>query len=315
MMEEKNEFLEQEKILVTDAEKGKRLDVFLAEIYEEHSRSYLKRLIQDALITVNGKKEKSGYKLNEKDCIEISFPETEDFKLEAENIPLDIIYQDQDIAVINKPKGMVVHPAVGNLNGTLVNAIMYHIKDLSGINGELRPGIVHRIDKDTTGLLVIAKNDFAHRALSEQIKSKICKREYIALVHGAPHKKEDTIQTFIGRSFKDRKKMAVVREGEGRVAITEYKLLEKFGNFSLMYFKLHTGRTHQIRVHCKYLNIPIVGDQMYCGLINPFGIKAQMLHAKKLTLIHPRTNQEMKFEAPLPSDFEKVLQVLECKLR
>lgn len=305
------EEIQTEKLIISEEESGKRLDIYLIQIYTENSRNYIKKLIENGDILVNGKIQKSGYKIKQNDEIDICFPKLEEYKLEAQNIDIDIIYQDQDIAIINKPQGMVVHPAVGNLEGTLVNAILYHIKDLSGINGELRPGIVHRIDKDTSGLLVVAKNDFSHRILSEQIKQKTCKRIYVALVHGAPHNNEGEVTTYIGRSPKDRKMMAVVPENQGRIAITRYKLLQKYRNFSLMQFELQTGRTHQIRVHCKYLNIPIVGDIVYGGVKNNFGTKGQMLHACKLILKHPRSNQEMQFEAPIPKYFETILNKLQ----
>lgn len=304
-----------EKIVVNEEECGQRLDIFLTKIYQENSRSFLKNLIDEENVLVNGKKQKSGYKIKTNDEILICFPKTETCDVLPENIPLNIIYQDSDIAIINKQKGMVVHPAVGNLNGTLVNALLYHIKDLSGINGELRPGIVHRIDKDTTGLLVIAKNDKAHRILSEEIKNKTAKRDYVALVHGSPHEKNGCVKTYIGRDPKDRKKMAVVDEDHGKEAITYYEVVQKLGNFSLMNFHLATGRTHQIRVHCKFLNIPIVGDYVYSAPKNNFGVDTQMLHAYKLTIIHPTTNKEMEFVAPLPDYFKKILDKLEQKNR
>ena len=309
-MKESEDF---EVVVVSEEEKDKRLDVCLTEIFSEHTRSYLKKLIDAGEVLVNGKKQKSGLKLKLGDKITINFPAPEEYDLTPQNIPLDIVYEDSDIVVINKPKGMVVHPAVGNLSGTLVNALLYHIKDLSGINGTLRPGIVHRIDKDTTGLLVVAKNDIAHKSLSEQIKQKICKRIYVALVHGAPHMQEGEVITHIGRSNKDRKLMAVVGDNEGREALTHYKVLEKFGAYTLMQFELQTGRTHQIRVHSKYLNIPIVGDFVYSAPKNPFKVQSQLLHAQKLILIHPRTNEKMEFVAPLPQEFEQVLSKLRAK--
>ena len=310
-MREKNIDSNYEVFTITDSEVGKRLDVVLSDVFSEHSRSYIKKLIDENFVFVNEKCQKAGYKVKYGDIVYIEFPVEETYSLEAQNIPLDIVYQDEDIAVINKAKGMVVHPAVGNTEGTLVNAILYHIKDLSGINGELRPGIVHRIDKDTTGLLVIAKNDMAHRSLSEQIKNKTCKRIYKALVHGAPPNSEGRVVTYIGRNPKDRKKMAVVEENEGRLAVTNYKVLKKYAHFSLIEFFLETGRTHQIRVHCKYLNIPIVGDFTYGAPKNKFGIEGQLLHACKLILQHPRTNEIMTFEAKLPNFFQNVIDKLE----
>ena len=305
--------LDYEIIKVTDKEKDERLDIALSSIFTENTRSYLKKLITTGFVTVNDKVLKSGTKLKIDDVIKISFPKPEEYDLTPQNIDIDIVYEDSDIVVINKAKGMVVHPAVGNLSGTLVNALLYHIKDLSGINGTIRPGIVHRIDKDTTGLLVVAKNDMAHNSLSEQIKQKTCKRCYMALVHGAPQKAEGVVTTYIGRSKKDRKIMAVVSEGEGRIATTHYKLVEKFGLYSLMQYELETGRTHQIRVHSKYLNIPIVGDFVYGAPKNPFKVQGQLLHAYKLVLVHPRTNKQMEFNAPLPEEFERVLTILRAK--
>lgn len=305
--------LEYEIIKVSEEEKDQRLDVALVGIFNEHTRSYLKKLITGGYVTVNDKIVKSGEKLKIDDVIKISFPKPEEYNLTPQDIPIDIVYQDEDIVVINKAKGMVVHPAVGNLSGTLVNALLYHIKDLSGIGGTIRPGIVHRIDKDTTGLLVVAKNDLAQNSLSEQIKKKVCKRFYTAIVHGAPSCSEGVVQTYIGRSHKDRKLMAVVQEGEGRLAITNYKLVEKFGLYSLMQYELQTGRTHQIRVHSKYLNIPIVGDFAYGAPKNPFKIQGQLLHAYKLVLIHPRTKKEMIFTAPIPEEFARVLTILRDK--
>ena len=307
------EVVDYEVIKVGEEEKDKRLDVVLTSIFSENTRSYIKKLITTGYVTLNGKTVKSGEKLKLDDQIIISFPKPEEYDLQPQNIDIDIVYQDKDIAVINKAKGMVVHPAVGNLSNTLVNALLYHIKDLSGINGTIRPGIVHRIDKDTTSLLVVAKNDKAHQILSEQIKSKTCKRFYIALVHGAPHEEQGVVKTFIGRSKKDRKLMAVVNEGEGREAITNYKVLEKFGAYTLMQYELQTGRTHQIRVHSKYLNIPIVGDFVYGAPKNPFKVEGQLLHAYKLVLVHPTTKKVMEFSAPIPQEFERVLTILRAK--
>ena len=307
------EDIDYEVLKVGEGEKGKRLDVALCEIFTENTRSYIKKLITSGYVTLNGKSVKSGEKLKLDDLIKIGFPKPEEYDLQPQNIDIDIVYQDNDIVVINKAKGMVVHPAVGNLSNTLVNALLFHIKDLSGINGTIRPGIVHRIDKDTTGLLVVAKNDKAHQILSEQIKSKQCKRYYMALVHGAPQQESGEVKTFIGRSKKDRKLMAVVQEGEGREAITMYKVAEKFGAYTLMQYELKTGRTHQIRVHSKYLNIPIVGDFAYGAPKNPFKVQGQLLHAYKLVLIHPTTGKEVEFNAPLPQEFEHVLTILRAK--
>lgn len=302
-----------ETICVDASEVGQRLDVFLSEVYSENTRSYIKKLIDSENVLVNDKAQKSGYKIKEGDKIFINFPEVEEIDAQPENIDIDIVYQDSDIVVVNKQKNMVVHPSTTSRTGTLVNALLYHIKDLSGINGKLRPGIVHRIDKDTTGLIVVAKNNVAHLSLSEQIKNKTCKRIYFAIVHGAPQNEQGVIKTQIGRCPKDRKKMCVLKEGEGREAITEYKLVEKFGKYSLMQFSLQTGRTHQIRVHCKHMNIQIVGDSVYGGLKNDFGATSQMLHAARLELVHPTTNEQMSFTAPLEKQMQRALDILKSK--
>jgi len=285
----------------------KRLDVFLSEMLPSHTRSNIKNLIVNGKITVNNKAAKPSSNLKEGDFVCFFSDPPKEVAIEPQNIPIDIVYQDDDIAVINKAQGMVVHPAAGNESGTLVNAIMYHIKDLSGINGELRPGIVHRIDKNTSGLLVIAKNDNAHVNLQEQIKSKTAKRIYRALVYG--NIKEDSvfIDAPIGRHKTDRKKMAVTKDG--REAQTEIKVLERFGDTTYIECSLKTGRTHQIRVHVKHIGHPIVGDDVYTTKKPPFALKGQLLHAVMLKLVHPKTGEEMTFEAPLPDYFEKALKI------
>ena len=286
-----------------------RVDAYLAEVYPQFSRSFLKKLIEQESILLNGRAVKAGNKVKAGDTIELDVPEAEEISVVPQDLPLDIVYQDHDIAVINKPQGMVTHPAPGNYKGTLVNALLYHIGDLSGINGQLRPGIVHRLDKDTSGLLIIAKNDGAHKALAEQIAQKTAQRIYLALVYGNIKDEEGTISTLLGRDVRDRKKMAVVRAG-GREAVTNYRVLERYGNYTLVECRLKTGRTHQIRVHMKYIGHPVVGDPVYCRQKDPFGLSGQLLHAKRLEIIHPRTGEEMVFEAPLPAYFTEVLTQL-----
>lgn len=288
---------------------AQRLDVYLAKQFPEFSRSFLKNLIGHGNVLVNGKCVKAGVKVKRDDLIKLEVPECEEVGIRAEDIPLDIVYQDEDIALINKPQGMVTHPAPGNYTGTLVNAVMYHIGDLSGINGELRPGIVHRLDKDTTGLLVIAKNDAAHAVLSKQIADKEARRIYWALVYGNPKDSEGVIKTQLSRDPRDRKRMAVVRNG-GREAETHYRVLERYEGYSLVECELKTGRTHQIRVHMKYIGHPVVGDPVYTKQKDKFGLAGQLLHARRLLLNHPVTRKEMEFCAPLPDHFEQVLKKL-----
>lgn len=300
------EFLEAEP-----SDVGSRLDVFIAEELPDVSRSRTKKLIEDGFVFINGTEiRKSGYtiKLGDKIIVEVQEPEV--LTAEPQNIPIDIVYQDADLAVINKPQGMVTHPAVGSPDGTLVNAIMYHIKDLSTINGVIRPGIVHRLDKDTSGLIVIAKNDFAHISLAEQIGEKSARRSYIALVDG--NIKEDCGEIIqpIGRSHTDRKKMAVV--AGGRFAKTAFKVLERYGQYTLVQYDLFTGRTHQIRVHSAYMHHPVVGDPLYGGS-NKFGLNGQLLHAYKLSFKHPRTGEFLEFTAEKPYYFTNVLEKLTPK--
>lgn len=291
-------------------EAGVRLDAYITNNIEELSRSMVQKLIKSGNILVNNEIEKESYKVQEKDIIIVKLPKPEESNLKKQNIPLDIIYEDKDILVVNKPKGMVVHPGNGNPDGTLVNAVMAHCEDsLSGIGGEIRPGIVHRIDKDTSGLLVIAKNDKAHINLSEQIKNREVKKIYVALVRGVISENEATIKMPIGRSTKDRKKMAV--DKNGKEAITHFKVLNRYNKYTFIQVKIDTGRTHQIRVHMSHIGYPVVGDVVYSNGKNDFGIEGQMLHAKELEFKHPRTEEEMHFEAPLPEYFEKVLNELE----
>ena len=293
-----------------------RLDAYISKEIEELSRSMIQKLLEDNKINVNGKVEKPSYKVQEGDIIEVSIEEPKEVKIEAQNIPLDIVYEDNDILVVNKQKGLVVHPANGNPDGTLVNAIMAHCKDsLSGIGGELRPGIVHRLDKDTSGLLIIAKNDKAHIQVSEQIKNREVKKTYIALVRGIIAEDEATINMPIGRSTKDRKKMAVTKNG--KEAVTHFKVLNRFttnkASYTLLEIKIDTGRTHQIRVHMAEIGHPVIGDGVYSNGKNEFGVEGQCLHAKRLEFIHPITGKEMKLEAPLPEYFQKIIEQLENK--
>ena len=299
------------KYVVKNEEKGLRLDKAIVSLTEEEfSRALIQKLIDDENIIVNKKIEKASYKVAVNDIIEIEKDEPKEISLKAENIPIDIIYEDDDIVIVNKAKGMVVHPGNGNPDGTLVNAIMARCKDsLSGIGGELRPGIVHRIDKDTSGLIIIAKNDKSHIDISNQIKEHKVKKTYIALVRGVIKENEATINMPIGRSDKDRIKMAVKRNG--KTAITHIKVLKRYNNYTLLEVNIETGRTHQIRVHMAEIGFPIVGDYIYSNGKNPFGVVGQMLHAKRLEFVHPTTKKTVVFEAPLPEYFENVLKNLE----
>ena len=274
----------------------------------------IQKLLEGNKINVNGRSEKPAYKVQNGDIIEINIEEPKEVKIEAQDIPLDIIYEDEDILVVNKQKGLVVHPANGNPDGTLVNAVMAHCKDsLSGIGGELRPGIVHRLDKDTSGLLIIAKNDKAHIQMSNQIKNREVKKTYIALVRGTIAENEATINMPIGRSTKDRKKMAVTKSG--KEAVTHFKVLNRYttdkGSYTLLEIKIDTGRTHQIRVHMAEIGHPVIGDVVYSNGKNEFGVEGQCLHAKRLEFTHPITGKEMKLEAPLPEYFKNIIEHLE----
>lgn len=287
-----------------------RIDAYISEKLEKFTRSKVQRLIEENKITVNGKMVKASYKVQEGDLIEISEDKPVETNIKAEDIPLDVIYEDKDIIVINKPKGMVVHPASGNYEGTLVNAVMARCKDsLSGIGGEIRPGIVHRIDKDTSGAIIVAKNDEAHVNLSQQIKNHEVKKTYIALVRGIIKENKATIKMPIARSKQDRKKMAV--DAKGKEAITHFEVLERFENkYTLLKINIETGRTHQIRVHMSYIGYPLVGDEVYSNGKNEFGIHGQCLHAWKLDFKHPITGKEMHIEAKLPKYFEDLIKEL-----
>lgn len=296
--------------IIEEKDKGTRLDVYVQKIYSDRTRSFIKNLIEKGDITVNGESVKAGFSLRAGDIVDVEVPEPISTDISPENIPLDIVYEDSDLLVINKPQGMVVHPASGCYTGTLVNALLYHIKDLSGINGELRPGIVHRLDKDTAGLLLVAKNDFAHVSLAEQIKEKSCKRIYKAIVLGYLKEKEGQITTYLNRGTNERKKIFVVPIGRGKIAITNYKVLEEFKGYSLVEYELKTGRTHQIRVHSAFIGHPILGDKVYGKPDDRWGLVGQALCACKISFTHPRTGEAMTFEVPLPDWFNKVLDDL-----
>lgn len=295
--------------IVSQEEKGKRLDTYIPSVDTDITRTSAQRLIEDGNILVNGKNAKVSYKIQENDKISVEIPEPKQIELKAQNIPIEIIYEDSDIIVVNKPKGMVVHPANGNPDGTLVNAITAICKDsLSGIGGEIRPGIVHRIDKDTSGLLIVAKNDNAHVKMSEQIKNHEVKKTYIALVRGVFKENEATIDMPIGRSTSDRKKMAVNKNGKN--AITHIKVLKRFDKYTLLKVNIETGRTHQIRVHLSHIGYPIVGDYTYSNGKNEFDVIGQCLHAQKLEFKHPITQKDMCLEAELPQYFKDILDKL-----
>ena len=294
-----------------ETEDGERIDKFLTNEMPDFSRSYIQKLIKDGHVKVGEKTIKANYKLSYDEMIHVEIPDAAEPDIVAENIPLDILYEDDDILFVNKPKGMVVHPAAGHYSGTLVNALMYHCGDsLSGINGVMRPGIVHRIDMDTTGSLLVCKNDIAHQKLAEQLKEHSIHRVYHALVHGNIKEDSGTINAPIGRHPVDRKKMSINTQN-GREAITHYEVLERFGNYTYVACKLETGRTHQIRVHMASIHHPLVGDVVYGPQKCPFpNLQGQTLHAKTLGIIHPRSGEYLEVNAPLPEYFEKLLERL-----
>ncbi len=296
---------------VLNEQEGERLDKFLSIIYPDQSRSFFQKIIKDNKILVNDKLEKANYRIKCDDIINITIPDAVETQIVPEDIPIDIIYEDDDVLIVNKPKGMVVHPSAGHYTGTLVNAIMYHCKDsLSGINGEIRPGIVHRIDMDTTGSLIVCKNDESHINIARQIKDHTVNRIYEGIVIGNLKDDEGTIEGPIGRHPIDRKKMCI-NEKNGKPAITHYKVLERFGNYTYAQFKLETGRTHQIRVHMSSIGHPLLGDTLYSSGKSAFkNLQGQTLHAKTIGFIHPRTNEYVEFSAPLPNYFEKLLNQL-----
>lgn len=287
-----------------------RIDKFLSENMSEVSRSFIQKIMKDGCVLVGNQPVKSNYKLKVGDAVSISIPELEEPNIEAERIPLDILYEDTDLLVVNKPKGMVVHPSAGHYSGTLVNALMYHCKDqLSGINGVMRPGIVHRIDMDTTGSLLVCKNDYAHQNLAQQLKEHTITRKYHAIVHGNVKEDEGTVEGPIGRHPIDRKKMSINTKN-GKEAITHYRVLERFGNYTYVECELETGRTHQIRVHMASIHHPLLGDAVYGPAKCPFKLQGQTLHAKILGFEHPRTKEYIETDAPLPDYFLQLLKKL-----
>lgn len=299
----------EEKIFVAE-QACPRLDVYICNLLPEYTRSAVKKLFDGGLVSVNGKIAKASQKADAGDKITVNIPPLKQCVAVPEDIPVEIVYEDDDIAVVNKPQGLTVHAGNGNGDGTLVNALLFKLGNLSGIGGVIRPGIVHRIDKNTSGLLVIAKNDGAHLNLAEQIAQKTCHRTYIALLEGNLKDESGRVTTYIGRSPTDRVKMAVVPPEKGKIAITDYQVLGRNNGYTLCRFDLQTGRTHQIRVHAKYLNHPVVGDDVYGRKKREFGLKGQLLHAYKLQFNHPASGEQVEFCAPLPDYFEKVLKKL-----
>lgn len=295
---------------VSAEDNGLRIDKYLSDHMEEMSRSYLQKLLKSQDVMVNEKTVKANYKVASGDVISVSVPEPEAVDIKPEDIPLDILYEDQDLIVVNKPKGMVVHPSAGHYSHTLVNALMFHCRDeLSGINGVMRPGIVHRIDQNTTGSLLVCKNDFTHNHIAEQLKEHSIKRKYRAIVHGVLKEDNGVVDAPIGRHNTDRKKMAVNYKN-GKTAVTHYHVLERFSNFTYIECQLETGRTHQIRVHMKSIGHPILGDDVYGPAKCPYRLEGQTLHAMILGFIHPRQNSYMEFSAPLPEYFINLLKKL-----
>lgn len=302
-----NEGISQE-FEVTMEQEGERLDKYLALIYENQSRSFFQKLIKENLVLVNEKVQKANYRVSAEDTVSVTIPKAQKIEILPEDIPLDILYEDEDVLVINKPKGMVVHPSAGHYSGTLVNAVMYHCRDsLSGINGAIRPGIVHRIDMDTTGALIVCKNDNAHIKIAEQIKEHSVTRRYRGIVNGVVKQDTGIIEGAIGRHPVERKKMAI-NEKNGKPAITHYRVLERFSNHTYMEFELETGRTHQIRVHMASIGHPLLGDTLYGSGKNPYHLQGQTLHAMVIGFIHPTTGIYVEAEAPLPEYFQKLLK-------
>ena len=304
--------MEKTLIKVDEQDEGLRIDKYLSNIFKDKSRSFIQGLIEKENVKVNSKSLKSNYKLKKADEIEIMIPEPEILSVEAENIPIGIVYEDEDVIVVNKAQGMVVHPAPGNYNGTLVNALLYHCKDLSSINGVIRPGIVHRIDKDTSGILVIAKNDDAHNKLSEQLKDHSMKREYYALIEGRLKNNDGTIDKPLGRCKKDRLKIGIIEDGKR--AVTHYEVVERYNGYTLVKCVLETGRTHQIRVHMASIGFPLVGDPLYGFKRQKFKLEGQVLHARTLGFIHPRTGEYMEFTSELPQYFCDLINKLKNEM-
>lgn len=286
---------------------NQRVDVFLSSVLD-FTRSHIKKLCDDGFVIVNQAVSKANKIIKNGDVVSVLLPEAKSLDVEPQNIPIDIVYEDDDIAVINKPQGITVHAGNGTKGSTLVNALLYHLSNLSGINGVIRPGIVHRIDKNTSGLLVVAKNDKAHLAIASQLKDKTCRRTYYALLEGRLKEDKGRISTFLGRNPKDRKKMAVL--SSGREAITDYKVIKRYNGYTLCEFSLQTGRTHQIRVHAKHIGHPVVGDKEYGFKNQKFKLNGQLLHAYKLSFIHPTTNERVSFESPLPNYFIDIINKL-----
>ena len=306
-MEKENNPLE---FIIEDEMQGTRLDMVLSLVIEEASRNHLQKLIEAGEVTVNNTvNDSKKYKVKTGDVIKVAIPEPVSLDVNPEDIPIEIIYEDEDLLVVNKPKGMVVHPAAGNYTGTLVNAILFHCKSLSSINGVIRPGIVHRIDKDTSGLLMIAKNDMAHRSLAEQLACHSITRAYRAVVYNNLKEDEGTVNAPVGRDPKNRLKMAVTRLN-CKEAVTHYKVLQRFGAFTYIEARLETGRTHQIRVHMAYINHPLLGDAVYGPKKKALGIESQMLHAKLLGFHHPKTGKYMEFDSELPKEFANIIKKL-----
>lgn len=298
------------KYIVKKEDENKRIDKLIAEVYKDISRMTIQRLINDGKLKINNKNVKVSYKVSEGDSIEFDLQEPEEIDIKAQDIPLNVIYEDEDIIVINKEKGMVVHPGNGRTEDTLVNALMQKCKNsLSGIGGKIRPGIVHRLDKDTSGIIIVAKNDKAHINLSEQIKNRKVNKYYIALVRGSVIENNATINMPIARSTKDRKKMAVSEKG--KEAITHFKVLKRYNGYTLLKLKIDTGRTHQIRVHLAEIGHPVVGDEVYSNGKNKFGVKGQCLHAERIEFVHPTSNKKMVLEAELPKYFKDILEKLD----
>lgn len=303
--------MQEEQFIINQEENGMRIDVFLSKKMDNVSRSYIQKLIKEKEISVNGMAVKANYKVSANDIVQLTIPDLSEPDILPENIPLDILYEDADILIVNKPKGMVVHPSPSHYTGTLVNALMYYCKDdLSGINGVMRPGIVHRIDMGTTGSLLVCKNDFAHQKLAEDLKVHNIKRIYHAIVHGVIKEDEGTVEGPIGRHPIDRKKMSINYKN-GKPAVTHYRVLKRFSNYTYIECQLETGRTHQIRVHMASIHHALVGDTVYGPAKSPFHLQGQTLHAKILGIHHPRTNEYLEIDAPLPEYFTDLLQKLE----
>jgi len=297
--------------VVEENHNGTRLDLFLVAMYPEHTRSFYQNLIKSESVLVDMKPSKSNQRLKIGQTVYVHIPPAAQTELEPQNIEIDIVYEDSDIAVVNKPQGMVVHPAPGNISDTLVNALLAKLSNLSGINGQLRPGIVHRLDKDTSGLLVVAKNDYAHLRLAEQIKERTAKRTYLAVVHNVLKQESGNVNAPIGRHPVNRKKMAITKISGSREALTHFKVLERFNGFTYLEITLETGRTHQIRVHMSAIGHPVLGDTVYGHKSNPFALNMQMLHAAKLSFNHPTKNERMEFTAEVPENFKRTLKTLQ----